>query len=633
MSFRFRFILAFILVETLFLLSIVALNFNSLEHESHDLIQEKNHIASTLFSEIVTTPLLVNDLATLDDATRQFVNLRNVAQIRLYNKRGQLISAARKEDPHYAAPLIQNALEQNLKNIPQEQNDIRHIGEYAFLAIESSIQIEGSPIGSAHFVYDVTRSIQAVQTNAHYTYLLVGAELLISTLMALVMGFHLANAIGKLRFVANEIAHNRPVNIPACKPNGNEIDQLYQAIRTMRDMITERNARLEEETSKANTANQAKSEFLAVMSHEIRTPLNGITGALNLIDLEHLTPDDADQIQTALTSSELLLTTINDVLDYSKIEAGKFTIWNAPINIASLIREIEHIYRPLIENKGLLLTIEQQGIEQLYLRGDHIRIKQILCNYLNNAIKFTDKGTISLFAHYQTKGELTFTVRDSGIGIRAEEIGNLFQHFSQIESGNTRRFGGTGLGLAIAKKLAQLMGGKVSVSSEYGQGSAFSVTLQLTPVTAYDYQQIHATNTPVQDFTLTQINGSKILLVEDNIINQKVARRLLEKAGFQVEIANNGAEALESVENGETFDLILMDCQMPIMDGFTAARKIRASGCATPIVALTANAQDSDRAACLQAGMDDFISKPFKPPDLYALLAKHLNASAPAECC
>lgn len=633
MSFRFRFMLAFILVETLFLLSIVALNFNSLEHESHDLIQEKNHIASTLFSEIAITPLLVNDLATLDDATRQFVNLRNVAQIRLYNKRGQLISEARKADPRYTTPLIRDALEQNLNNIPQEQNDIRHIGEYAFLTIDTPIQIEGSPIGSAHFVYDVTRSIQAVQTNAHYTYLLVGAELLISTLVALGMGFHLANAIGKLRFVANEIAHNRPVSIPACKPNGNEIDQLYQAIRTMRDMIAERNTRLEAETSKANAANKAKSEFLAVMSHEIRTPLNGITGALNLIDLEHLTPDDADQIQTALTSSELLLTTINDVLDYSKIEAGKFTIWNAPINIAGLIREIEHIYRPLIENKSLIFTLERHGIEQLYLRGDHIRIKQILCNYLNNAIKFTDQGTISLSAHYQTDGELLFTIRDTGIGIRAEEIDRLFRHFSQIEGGSTRRFGGTGLGLAITKKLAQLMGGRVGVSSEYGKGSAFSVTLKLPPVTAHDYQQTHTANTPPRDFNLTQMNGSRILLVEDNLINQKVARRLLEKVGFQVKTAHNGAEALKAVENGETFDLILMDCQMPIMDGFTATCKIRASDCTTPIIALTANAQDSDRAACLQAGMSDFISKPFKPADLYALLAKHLNASAPAECC
>lgn len=625
MSFRFHFIITFIVLETLFLLGIVALNFNSLERESHQLIQDKTEIASSLFSEVVKTALLVNDLATIDDAAKQFVGMENIVSVQLYNADGELLSSAYNQNPRYQEKPVNNILLNGINAIPDDENGIRYINDYAFLTLDSTVKVDDTLIGATYFIYDVTRSMQALSTNAFYTYLLAGTEIFISSLVSLWIGFRIANAIERLSLVANEIAHDRTIEIPEYKKNGDEIDKLYQSVRNMQNMIIERKDKLEQEKDKANKANKAKSDFLAVMSHEIRTPLNGITGSLDLIDLKKLDPDDTKQVQLAQTSSELLLTTINDILDFSKIEAGKFSLHNAPFSMKRLLSETEQIYRPLIEGRGLYFKLQQQSIEQLYLIGDQIRIKQILGNYLNNALKFTDEGGITLCAQYSVEEGLALLVQDTGIGIKDEDIANLFSHFTQVDNGANRRYGGTGLGLAIAKSLAGLMEGNVYVSSQYGKGSIFGASLKLETTTENEYVKT-LPNLPEQDaINNDETKHFRILLVEDNIVNQKVAQRILEKKGHHVEIAVNGVEALQYFAQDHAFDLVLMDCQMPVMDGLTASRKIRAIDQDIPIIALTANTQDSDKEACYQAGMNDFVSKPFKPQKLYDVIAQHVG--------
>ena len=622
MSFRFRFVFSFILLETLFMICIVVVNFNSLERESRQLMTDKTQLASTMFSEVVSTPLIINDLATIDDAAQRFVDMPGVVQVELFNEDGQLLSNAFSSNEIYRDTSLKEALNNNLNTVEIDSNGVKQFQDYHFLTVSDPVTVEEDIIGSANFVYDITRSIVALNQNAFWTYLLAGIEIFISTAVALFMGFRIATAIDKLSFVTKEIAENRPVDIPSYKKRGDEIDQLYGSVKTMQDNIIHRTAALVEETKKAQAASKAKSDFLATMSHEIRTPINGIMGSLELIDLPDIKEKDASQIRTALSSAEMLMTTVTDILDYSKMEAGKLAIHNKPVSLTQFIDGLEMTYRPLIENKGLAFVIDKSQIKHGYMFADENRLKQILSNYLNNALKFTQKGVIQLTTASSVDGQLDFTVSDQGVGIKENDICHLFQEFSQIDSGADRNFGGTGLGLVIVKKLAQLMNGTTSVESEFGKGSKFSAQLSLIPATAEDFEATQPK--PVKALANTTRLEANVLLVEDNLINQKVAQKVLEKIGCTVTLANNGLEALEQM-SGNHFDLVLMDCQMPVMDGLTATAKIRETDLDTPIIALTANAQDADRDACFAAGMNDFVSKPFKQKSLFSAMVAQIS--------
>ncbi|PWQ99950.1 response regulator [Leucothrix pacifica] len=629
MSFRFRFVFSFILLETLFMVCIVVVNFNSLERESRQLMTDKTKLASTMFSEVVSTPLIVNDLATIDDAAQRFVAMPGVVQVELFNDEGQLLSSSFSDQAQYQSESIKPALTNNLSTIEIDSNGVKQLEDYHFLTVTDPITVEQEEIGSANFVYDITRSIVVLNNNAFWTYLLAGIEIFISTIVALFMGFRIATAIDKLSFVTKEIAENRPVEIPRYKKRGDEIDQLYGSVKTMQDNIMLRTSELVEESKKARAASKAKSDFLATMSHEIRTPINGVMGSLELIDLPDLKEKDASQVRTALSSAEMLMTTVTDILDYSKMEAGKLTIHNKPVSLDQFVDNIEDIYRPLVENKGLAFVIDKTNLKQHYVFVDESRLKQVLSNYLNNAIKFTQSGVIQLNAESTPEGQVSFMVIDQGVGIRESDMSLLFQEFSQIDSGADRHFGGTGLGLVIVKKLAQLMNGTTHVESEFGRGSKFSVQLQLVSATAQDFESTQPK--PVESLTNTTTLDAKVLLVEDNLINQKVAQKVLEKIGCSVTLANNGLEALEHMGT-DRFDVVLMDCQMPVMDGLTATTKIRETDAKTPIIALTANAQEADKDACFAAGMNDFVSKPFKQKSLFSAMAAQIAGNPVLAC-
>ncbi|MFT5593238.1 MAG: signal transduction histidine kinase [Oceanicoccus sp.] len=390
---------------------------------------------------------------------------------------------------------------------------------------------------------------------------------------------------------------------------------LLNALRSYRDIrhaveLQKQIMLAEQESRTAAAASEAKSQFLAHMSHEIRTPLNGIIGIADILSQTNLNPEQSKYVSTIEKSGEALLSIINDILDFSKIEAGKLELEHIDFSLNEICESLGNIFVAQLKDKNLNYTFKLDPKIPDFLNGDPLRIKQILLNLVSNSLKFTTQGGIHIDVfclNCDNNIQLQFKIIDTGIGIPENKLTSLFEAFTQVDSSTTRKYGGTGLGLQITKRLIELMGGSIHVESQLNEGSTFIFNVTLANGKSTMNTSPDTTPPP------TAILNKKILVAEDNHTNQMVITAMLKRLGYEFDICNNGEEAVTALQES-AYSLVLMDCQMPVLDGFQATQKIREQSTIAdiPVIALTAGATDKEKQKCYDAGMNDFLSKPIK---------------------
>jgi signal transduction histidine kinase/ActR/RegA family two-component response regulator len=617
-SVRARFLMAAVLVEAIMLTLLVS---NSLRLMNDYLVQQVEQHAqqiTPILTAATIAPLAQRDYATVQSVLDESLSKKGVSYLVVVDTQNNRVASS---------------------GWPKDQ-DLPKSDQGFDLALRSTVPVHhvqtpilmfGQQLGTLYLGMDLSHIVAARQALLTQGALIALGELALSALLLMVLGLWLTRHLVALTRASREVTAGNLSPAPA-NEGDDELGQLGAAFNTMSRTLKQRVQDLVQAKEQAEQSNRAKSEFLATMSHEIRTPMNGILGMTDLVLDSKLTQEQSEQLQVVKTSANALLGIINEILDFSKIEAGKLEIENLDFDLEQLLRHCLAPLRVRAHAKGLELTALASGRLETHLIGDPNRLRQVLNNLVGNAIKFTNQGTITVGWERMpgTPQKFRFWITDTGIGIPADKQHSVFEAFTQADNSTTRTYGGTGLGLTISSTLVRLLGGEITLVSRVGHGSTFEFTLPLasgspliTPA------RVAQASSSVSGMGTLSVAGLQVLLVEDHPINQKLAISLIERSGHRVTLATNGEEGLHAAI-GQRFDLVLMDMQMPVMDGLQATRAIRAHESANrllrmPIVAMTANAMPGDRQACEDAGMDDFLSKPFKADDLRELLQATLQ--------
>ncbi len=606
--------------------------------------------ANTLANHSVAA-LMFSDQDAVAETLGALKHIPNIAHASIYNTDKTLfVTYERKANGEYQINTSGNA-------------DAFPEGNRGALTISQPIVFDQERLGTLYLVYDLTQHYRQLNRKSAMA---IGAGLFamaVSVLLAMRLKKTLTRPIHELSRVAVHVAKTKDYGVRVAKYMNDEIGALTDTFNGMLSEIQARNAqlervrgelknRVEERTADVNramaevqAATQAKAEFLANMSHEIRTPMTAILGYTDILLEDKFSPEKrAEYLHTIQRSGQHLLKVINDILDLSKIQAGKLDIEHLRISPIEAITEVASLMRPRALEKGLTFDVDYCGNIPKTISSDPTRLRQVMLNLLSNALKFTHEGGIRIRTKLITRGNtknhcLRIDVIDTGIGMTPEQQKKLFNAFTQADTSTTRRYGGTGLGLIISKRLAQMLGGDIIIDSTAGKGTRTSLTLATGPLEGIGLienpQEAERLAVPAAKPAAHQLKlNTHVLLAEDSADNQRLVSYVLKKAGAKVTVVENGRlacdQALDALHHGRPYDVILMDMQMPEMDGYAATRELRGAGYTHPIIALTAHAMSTDRDKCIQAGCDDYTTKPIKRDALLAMIERYADSKSAA---
>ena len=617
-SVRARLLLVALVVEAVMLTVLVS---NSMRL-MHDYMSQQLELQALQISPILTAalvaPLAQSDYATVRSVLSESQHSQGIRYLVVTNMAGHRIASS-----GWPESLPLPAVDPDIFKIKQSES--------ADYNVIKPIHMFGQQLGTLHFGLDLSHIFIAQSTLLTQGALIAVGELLLSFFVLTALVWWMTRQLVDLTRASYEVAGGNFSPAPV-KEGDDELGKLAAAFNAMSRKVNERMVELIDAKEVADQANLAKSRFLATMSHEIRTPMNGILGMAQLLLSPTLSEHERlDYARTVLSSGQSLLTLLNDILDLSKIEANKIELESRDFSVEQLMHESNQLFEGAARKKHLVVKDRWHGIKGQHYKSDAHRIRQMLTNLVGNAFKFTEQGSIDIEGReLEREGDsalLEFSISDTGIGIAPDQLELIFKPFVQADNSTTRQYGGTGLGLSIVSHLSRMLGGMAGVESEHGKGSRFWIRVRVTAIEAPALMPVERTE---RTHSAAQNNlTGHVLVADDNAVNRKVIEALLKKLGLVVTLVNDGKLALEIITGGHRPDLILMDLQMPVMDGHLATQNIRKweadnQQMRVPIIALTADAFDAVRQRSLDDGMDDFLTKPVNKQALHKTLSRWL---------